>query len=455
MSNTRKIPAFIIAGASSGSGKTLVTLGILEALRRRGLVVQAFKAGPDYIDPGLHSAILGRPSYNLDTWMMGIDGVRATFSSRASGADCAVIEGVMGLFDGRGSGEEGSTAHLSKVLGVPVVLVANAEKAARSMGALVLGFEAYDPKVDLRWAIFNRVGSARHAEMLKSSVRKGSKVTLLGSIERDEDLRMEERHLGLVTADESAKRIRGIAARAADALERSIDIDALLKGALVKVRSSKDRHAHEKGVRIAVARDRAFSFYYRENLDMLESFGAELAFFSPLEDRSLPDNVSAIYFGGGYPELYASGLQKNVLLRRQVKRLATAGMPVYAECGGLMYLGRAIEHKGKKSLMAGVFPFKTRLLERRKALGYREAVLNGNCPFLKRGKIRGHEFHYSEIVSAPEGTKLAYRVNGITSEGFAMNNTLASYLHIHFASNPAFAAGFVQAAKKYGSRGSR
>lgn len=451
MSKTRNIPAFIIAGTASGTGKTLVTLGILEALRRRGLVVQAFKAGPDYIDPGLHAAVLGRPSYNLDTWMMGAEGVRATFDRAVAGADCAVIEGVMGLYDGRGDGEEGSTAHLSKVLGVSVVLVADAEKAARSMGAVVLGFESYDPKVDLRWAIFNRVGSQRHAGMLKASLRK-SNVTLLGSIRRDEGLRMEERHLGLVTAEESTNKIKAIASKAADAIERSVDIEALLKGSLVKARTSKAvATPSKKKVRIAVAHDSAFSFYYQDNLDLLESFGAELSFFSPLKDKSLPDDIAALYLGGGYPELYAKRLQKNERLRRSIKRLAIHGMPVYAECGGLMYLGRALEHNGKKHLMAGLFPWTTRLLDRRKALGYREAALTANCPFLKKGKVRGHEFHYSEIVSLPGKIVRAYRAKDGAGEGFTIKNALASYVHLHFASNPAFAKGFVEAAKKYRS----
>ena len=450
MSKVRKIPAFIIAGAASGSGKTLITLGMLEALRRRGLVVQAFKTGPDYIDPGIHGALLGRPSYNLDTWMMGSEGVRRTFAKASSGADCAVIEGVMGLYDGRGTGEDGSTAHLSKILGVPVVLVANAEKASRSMGALVLGFDVYDPKVDLRWAIFNRVGSPRHAEMLRASMRK-SKVTLLGSVGRDKNLRMDERHLGLVT--ESAQEIKEIASRAADAIERSIDVDALLKGPLVKVRMTGEATPVKEKVRIGVALDKAFSFYYRENLDMLESLGAELCPFSPLKDESLPHDISALYIGGGYPEIYAARLQQNEKLRHSIKKMAMGGMPVYAECGGLMYLGRALEHNGKKSRMTGIFPFATRLLARRKALGYREVSFTSGCPFLKKGKIRGHEFHYSEITRMPDGIKRAYREKDAGGEGFTVKNTLASYVHLHFASNPAFASGFMKAAKKYGSRG--
>ncbi|HBG47067.1 MAG TPA: cobyrinic acid a,c-diamide synthase [Deltaproteobacteria bacterium] len=459
MVKTRRIPAFIVAGASSGSGKTIVTLGILEALRKRGLIVQAFKAGPDYIDPGLHRMVLGRPSYNLDTWMMGARGVRDTFLRAIEGADCAVIEGVMGLYDGKdGSGEEGSTAHLSKVLGVPVLLVANAEKAARSMGALVKGFEAYDPEADIRWALFNRVGSDRHSRILADSISRDSRIKLIGCIRRDEALKMEERHLGLVTAAEASENIAMAARSAARAVEAAVDLDALLGGALVEVPEKKKKRAKAKGrVRVAVAFDRAFSFYYQENLDLLEGLGAELLFFSPLKDP-FPEGASGLYIGGGYPELYSAGLEANTGLRRSIKRLAYKGMPVYAECGGLMYLGGTIEHEGEKRRMAGVFPWATRLVKGRKALGYREVVFNRWCPFLKKGRIRGHEFHYSEIVADPAGLRKAYRVAGGApdfSEGFTRLNALASYVHLHFGSNPGFAEGFIKAAQIFSSREKR
>jgi len=449
---TRSIPAFVVSGTSSGSGKTLVALGMMEALRRRGLTVQPFKAGPDYIDPGLHSLLLGRPSYNLDTWMMGVKGVRATFAAASSESDCAVVEGVMGLFDGRGgSNGAGSTAHLSKALGLPVVLVANAEKAAQSMGAVIKGFETYDASVDLKWVVFNKVGSERHEKILRDCVR-GSKVKVLGCIPRDASLTLESRHLGLLTAGDMGSSWKEFVKSAGDVIEASIDLDALLRSKTI-LNAGPLYTADPARVRIAVAMDRAFSFYYQENLDILRDSGAELVPFSPLSDKVLPERIGGIYIGGGYPELHAKALEDNRLLRDEIRQAALRGMPVYAECGGLMYMGKAIEHEGKVCRMAGVFPWTTRLLPKRKALGYREAALTENCPFLKKGKIRGHEFHYSEM-SGNTGTGTAYRVSGGDNdeEGFVYRNALASYIHLHFASNPAFAAGFIKISEEFSGR---
>lgn len=449
---TRSVPAFVVSGTSSGSGKTLVALGIMEALRRRGLTVQPFKAGPDYIDPGLHSLLLGRPSYNLDTWMMGVKGVQKTFARASALSDCAVVEGVMGLFDGRGGATEaGSTAHLSKTLGLPVVLVANAEKAAQSMGAVVKGFVTYDASVDLKWVIFNKVGSERHEKILRDCVR-GSKVKVLGCIPREASLALESRHLGLLTAGEMGSRWEEFVKSAGDAIESSVNLDALLRSKTV-LNIGTPRPVPDASVRIAVAMDRAFSFYYQENLDILRASGVELVPFSPLSDKSLPEAIYGIYIGGGYPELHAKALEDNRLLRDEIRRAVENGMPVYAECGGLMYMGKAIEHEGRISRMTGVFPWTTRLLPKRKALGYREAALTGSCPFLKKGKIRGHEFHYSEM-SGNAGTGTAYTVSGGDNdeEGFVYRNALASYIHLHFASNPAFAAGFIKTSEEFSRR---
>lgn len=448
---TRRVPAFVVAGTSSGSGKTLVSLGIMEALRRRGLIVQPFKAGPDYIDPGLHSRLLARPSYNLDTWMMGVKGCLKTFSAAASTADCAVVEGVMGLFDGRdGKSEEGSTAHLSKALGIPVILVADAAKAARSMGAVVKGFETFDKGCDVRWVVFNRVGSPRHEAILRDSV-KGSKIKVLGCIPKDNSLAIEERHLGLMTAgDMTGDKWADFVKKAGDIIDSSIRVDTLLKASKTVIKSGSVPPAPEAGVKVAYALDRAFCFYYQENLDILRSLGAELIPFSPLSDKTLPHGTQAIYIGGGYPELHAKALEENRLIRDEIRRAAERGMPIYAECGGLMYLGKAIEREGLSNRMTGVFPFSTRLLSKRKALGYREVSFTEGCPFLKTGKIRGHEFHYSEM--AGEATHAtAYELPGPDErkEGFVYRNALASYIHLHFASNPAFAAGFVKASEKF------
>lgn len=449
---TQKLPAFIIAAANSGSGKTTLALGIMEAFRRMGLSVQAFKAGPDYIDPGLHKSLLGKPSYNLDTWMMGVRGVRRTFASKAAGADAAVIEGVMGLYDGRdGRSEAGSTAHLSKVLGVPVLLVVNAEKAARSIGALVKGFEAYDPKVDIRWIVFNRVGSLRHFSILKDSVSAASRKKVIGCIPRDGRLVLPERHLGLTASKELKGGAWQAFIKASGDIAGSLDLKRLLRPSVL-IKKTSEKKAKKPSARIAVAYDEAFSFYYEENLEILRDHGAELVFFSPMRDKGLPEGTSGIYIGGGYPELNAEALSANRSIRDAVKKAALCGAPVFAECGGLMYLGRTIETNGRRYAMAGVFPWGSRMLEKRKALGYREVDTLKACPFPVSGRLRGHEFHYSEIPGPPLGVKKTFRVlNGNkekSQEGYSFKNTLASYVHLHFRSNPEFAARFVECALK-------
>lgn len=466
----RKMKALIVAGTGSGTGKTTVTLGIMEAFRRRGLRVQPFKAGPDYIDPGHHGALLGRPSYNLDTWMMGPGRVRSTFRRCSAGAEVAVIEGVMGLFDGRHGSDEGSTAHLAKLLKAPVLLVVNAEKMARSAGAVVSGFETFDPGVRVKWVVFNRVGSPGHYEVLKNSIKKSSKVRVLGYLPRDEGLAMPERHLGLVThLDMKNNRWKAFMDRVDDAVERHIDIQGLLSALSLQTRRRRLKtiripgadkalrpvKAAGKGTRIAVALDSAFCFYYQENLDILRGLGAELVFFSPMKDRGLPRGTLGLYLGGGYPELYAGALEANAALRQEVKSAARAGLPIYAECGGLMYLGRSIRDiSGASFRMAGVFPWTVRMTSKRKALGYREAVATANCPMLGEGlKLRGHEYHYSELTkSPPPAIKRAFKLgpgggggSGSTDgDGYLYKNTLAAYTHLHFASNIEFASGFVE-----------
>jgi cobyrinic acid a,c-diamide synthase len=462
-------PVVVIAAASSGSGKTVVSLGVMEALRRRGFKVQPFKAGPDYIDPGLHSALLGRPSYNLDTWMMGVPAVKKTFYGRSASADFSVIEGVMGLFDGMGGhGEVGSTAHLAKVLGAPVIFVVNAEKTARSASAVVAGFAGFDPRVDIRWVVFNRVGSARHSEILRDSIPKRSGVRVLGCIPADAGLELPHRHLGLKAAGDIRKAEWGAFIKRAGALvEEFMDMDGLIHdvqdvhgkragGARGNMRGPVLRaRPHSSGVRIAVARDEAFSFYYEENLDILRRYGADIAYFSPIRDKTLPKGSTGIYIGGGYPELHAAALAANAGLREEIKRLSAGGIPVFAECGGLMYLGKAVRDlSGRSFPMAGVFPWTSTMGAARKALGYREVDVSTGCPMLRRGgRMRGHEFRYSEIRTPPQGVERVFRVAdsaGLGSdEGYVRDNTLATYVHLHFASNAGFARGFVDRCREF------
>lgn len=451
----KKGRAFIVAGTGSGVGKTTVALGVMEALRKRGFIVQPFKSGPDYIDPGHHRALLKRPSYNLDTWMMGVDGVKKTFCEKAEGV--SVIEGAMGLFDGRdGRSEEGSAAHLSKVLKLPVLLVVDGQKMARSAGAIVRGFETFDTEVDLRWVVFNRVGSPRHARMLMDSLPRGSKVRVIGCLPMDDALSMPERHLGLVTHGDMKKGQWGRLVKRASALvEKHVDLAPLVGPATPGVARKATPPIKRGGrtrpiVKIAVALDSAFCFYYEENLEMLKSFGAGIEYFSPMKDKSLPDGIGGLYLGGGYPELHAEALEANRALRDEIRGLAKMGLPIFAECGGLMYLGRSIEATpGERYSMAGVFPWRARLLGKRRALGYREVTVARDCPLLKEGGVvRGHEFHYSSISAPAPGVKRAFSFlngNEDVREGYLYKNTLATYVHLHFASNPAVASGFVDA----------
>jgi cobyrinic acid a,c-diamide synthase len=460
--------SIVIAGTSSGVGKTTVTLGLMGALKKRGLLVQPFKAGPDYIDPGHHRALLGVPSYNLDTWMMGPNGVRKTFRTKAKGADAAVIEGVMGLFDGRGGvTEEGSTAHLAKVLRTPVLLVVNAEKTARSVAAVVKGFSEFDPGLKLRWVLFNKVGSLNHYNILKDAVRSASRVKVLGYLPRDATLSMPSRHLGLVTQrDLKEGEWRGFIARAVKTVEKYVDVDSLLgtgkgkksgKSPAAGMPGRQARRGGKRGVRIGVALDRAFCFYYEENFEILRGAGAELVFFSPLEDKVLPKGVTGLYFGGGYPELHSRSLGKNSSMMRSVKEAAASGMPVFAECGGLMYLSSAVlDQNGIKHPMVGVFPWGVRMLPRRRALGYREVVAASDNPFLTRDEpLRGHEYHYSEITGPKAGIPKVFGLRDASGtvglkDGFLLKNTLAGYTHMHFASNPAFAKRFVEICSQRG-----
>ncbi len=455
MKNRKSPPAFIIAGTGSNVGKTVITLGIMEALRRRGIIVQPFKAGPDYIDPGYHAALLKRPSYNLDTWMMGQEAVKKTFSEKMDGASIGVVEGVMGLFDGNGASEEGSTAHLSKVLKIPVLLVIDSSKASRSIGAVIKGFKEFDKDVDIRWAVFNRVGSQRHFEIIKSSIPPGSGIRTLGHIPRDARLTIPERHLGLMTQGEFKRSgWEKLVKKASSVVEENIDLSPLLKGMRPSRPVKTKKRYSVKTVKIAVALDDAFSFYYRENLEILEGLGAELVFFSPLKDRRLPKKTSGVYIGGGYPELHAERLARNSSLRDEIKTLARKGMPIFAECGGLMYLGEKMRGRGGRSFEGvGLFPWETEMLSSRAALGYRKVTVRRGCPFIKEGAVlRGHEYHYSKISKALPGIKKVFTVKkgGVESpEGFLFGNALATYIHIHFASNPAFAPGFLRLCENF------
>jgi len=445
----------VVAGTKSGCGKTTVSLGLMAALVKRGLKVAPFKVGPDFIDPGHHSRIAGVGCRNLDGWMLSRNFNLDVFAKGMKDADIAVVEGVMGLFDGYdGKSEAGSTAQIAKWLGLPVILLVDAASMARSAAAIVMGFEHFDAELTYAGVIFNHLGSARHLQYLKEAVQDRIEMPCLGGILRNTAIAIPERHLGLVTREDHPLAEENID-RLADLIEKSIDLDLLLND-LADVdlpRQTKERPHNqiEKMVRIAVARDNAFCFYYADNLDLLEQQGAELVFFSPMVDQNLPQNIDGLYLGGGYPELFAEKLAENAALRNRVKEKSADGMPIYGECGGFMYLcEELIDLNNNRYRMSGCFPFATRMYTRLKALGYREITLSRNTVIGNAGlTIRGHEFHYSELTNLAQDVATVFSItdrSGMdkTPEGYLINHTLGSYNHLHFGSQPDVARCFVE-----------
>ena len=444
--------SFVIAAPWSGSGKTTVTLGLIAALMRRGLSVAPFKVGPDFIDPGYHRLVTGRPSINLDAWMCSESFVRETFARHADEADVALIEGVMGLFDGvSGVCDDGSTAHVAGLLGIPVLLVVDARSQARSAAALVKGFAEFDPRIRLAGVIFNNVGSDNHARILREAVASLSAgISVFGCLPRDELVKIPSRHLGLVTAEENPLTPE-FQEYLAEIMERNLDLDGMLTTLTGPAIITPARHgaSYVDMVRLAVARDAAFCFVYDDNLRLLRESGAEIIEFSPLVDPALPEGISGIYLPGGYPELFADQLAANNLLKMAIREAIEAGMPVYAECGGFIYLTKGIDTE-----LVGVFPVTARMLPRRKALGYREVELMTDSLLGPAGTAgRGHEFHYSEIGEMPEEIGREYRVRkqgvDLGTEGYRYRNCLASYIHLHFGSNAGLATAFVAACGEF------
>jgi cobyrinic acid a,c-diamide synthase len=449
------IPVVMIAGAASGVGKTTLTLGLLEALRRRGLRVQAFKVGPDFIDPAFHALATGRPAYTLDGWMCGGERVIETVGRRAADADLAVVEGMMGCFDGLdGETDEGSTAQVAKWLGAPVVLTVDAGALARSAGAVVLGFERFDPDLDLAGVVFNRAGGALHRRWLAQAVAGACRARVLGAMPHADAAALPERHLGLVTAAEGGY-TEALGDTLAALAEAHVDVDAIIAMARSTVRRLPPAAAAPaRRARIAVARDEAFQFYYAENLDLLRGAGAELVFWSPLGDSGLPE-ADGLYLGGGYPELHASRLAANAGMRRAVRTFAASGRPVYAECGGLMYLCDSLEDAGGASWpMVGVLPARARWAGGPLCLGYREVETQAASLLGPAGtRIRGHEFHCSSLEPASASATCVYRVEDgldgpVRSEGYAVGGALMSYVHLHWGSNPAVAERFVETCRR-------
>lgn len=449
--------AVLIAGAASGVGKTTVALGMMAGLSARGLVVQPFKCGPDFIDAGHHSAACGRASRNLDTWMLSGEVNRQIFAEACAGADIAVVEGMMGLFDGvGGGGEEGSSAEIAKLLDLPVVLVIDAGNSARSVAAVALGFEKFDPELRVEGLVLNRVAGEHHFRMLDSAIRSATAVPVLGWLPRDPAVACPERHLGLHTAAEKTGTSERLAALAALAQQRfELGMLTQFECSLRAQSQANDAGLHNADpVRVGVGRDQAFSFYYEDNLDALRELGAEIVEWSPLHDKGLPADIDALYIGGGYPELYASQLSENRTLLKEVRAFSQTGKPVYAECGGMMYLAEELRTlDGLSFPMAGVLPLSVEMTERLVHFGYTDVELREDCLLGEKGMVvRGHSFHCSRVTetsSIPPAYRVRYSLSGETmSEGYIRNNVLASYIHMHFRSNALLAQTFVNTTRR-------
>ncbi|MEV4558927.1 cobyrinate a,c-diamide synthase [Kitasatospora sp. NPDC049285] len=452
-------PRIVVAAPSSGAGKTTVATGLIAALTARGLRVSPHKVGPDYIDPGYHALASGRPGRNLDAWMSGPERIAPLFAHGAAGADVAVVEGVMGLYDGAaGRGELASTAQVAKLLRAPVVLVVDASSQSRSVAALVHGFASWDPEVRLAGVILNKVASDRHETLLREALEEGSGVPVLGAVRRAQAVDTPSRHLGLVPAVErSAEALRAVR-EMGELVAASVDLDAVLalaRSAPPLAAEAWEAAAEVAGLdgprpRIALAGGAAFSFSYAENAELLAAAGAEVVAFDPLHDEALPERTAALVIGGGFPEVYVSELSANAALRASIAELAASGAPVVGECAGLLYLGRELDGLP----MCGVLDATARMTPRL-TLGYREAVALADSPLAVAGtRVRGHEFHRTATdPAAGPSPAWAWRTPaGPHTEGHLQGSVHASYLHLHWTGAPELPARLVRHAAAYAAR---
>lgn len=448
-------PRVMIAGTHSSVGKTTVSLGLMRALSRRGTTVQPFKVGPDYIDPGLHRHAAGRPSHNLDSWMGSRSVVETIFARNSASADISIIEGVMGFYDGaRGERIKASSADIALMLGVPVILVIDVGAMAQSCIAVAKGFMDYCPDVRIQGFILNK-GGEYHKQWIVPDMEKELGVKVIGCLPGETRLSMPERHLGLLPADENPELTHKLN-QMADHMEKHLDLDALrqIASQAPQLDIFNPTEPPKYDVKIGVARDRAFSFYYQDSLDFLEEMGARLVFFSPLDDVSLPP-VDGLYIGGGFPEMFLDELAGNEGMISQLREANQAGMPILAECGGLMYLsGQIYDWEGRSWNTAGIVPARITMTRQLQALGYVEACVRQDTIVGRRGDVlRGHEFHFSTVENIDPADHAFSITGGMRDEarydGFSAGNLVASYVHLHLRSNPTMVGTFLQACQGY------
>lgn len=460
MSKTWNLPRLVIGAPHGHSGKTTISIGLVGALRQQGHIIQPFKKGPDFIDPSWLSYAAGRPCRNLDCYWMDDCQIRATLRRGSSGADLAVIEGAMGLFDGVDLAGTGSTAQIARFTKSPVILVVDATRATRSVAPLVLGFMNFEAGVTIAGVIFNKVARPRHESMLRAAIKEYCGIPVLGAVPKNAYSVFPERHLGLVPAAEHGAVADAVAGNVDVAL-RHLDLPGIATVARtappLDADDDQDRCLPAPAVRIGVIHDQSFTFYYPENIEALAAAGAELVYINSIKDETLPA-VDGLYIGGGFPEVFGEAIAANRSLRQAIRTAAEEGLPIYAECGGLMYLGRKIIWDGREYDMCGVLPFDVVMEKGPEGHGYTlMRSLTGNPYFTAGKEIKGHEFHHSRLVNIDPGIKFAYKVirgHGIDGEhdGILYRNTFAAYNHIHAIANPAWAPNFVALAADYRQR---
>lgn len=453
-------PRVILAGVNSGVGKTTLAIGIMLALKEKNISVQPFKTGPDYIDPTYHLSAAGRISYNLDSWLLSPETILELFTRHAKNADLSIIEGVMGLYDGMQDTEQGSTAHLAKLLNSPVILILDAHSLSRSAAAIALGYKEFDRDIKIEGVILNNIGSRNHLNFVKNAIETKTKIKVVGFLPKSSELRLSERHLGLIPTAEM-KLNEAFRKKLSNLVKQYIDLESILK---ISQKAQPlpyckegifNQKALKKYVTIGIARDKVFNFYYEDNLAILKNLGAKLVEFSPLSHKRLPKGIDGLYIGGGFPELFAEQLSKNIKLKKEIYELSKGGLPIYAECGGLMYLmDGLINFKKREFSMVGIFKGSVNMNNKLRALGYATIeTIKDNILSKKGARNRAHIFHWSYLEGIPKNTTFAYRIRRKDKEeglydGLVRENVLASYAHLHFASNLNFAKNFIKSCEE-------
>ncbi|ABR46308.1 cobyrinic acid a,c-diamide synthase [Alkaliphilus metalliredigens QYMF] len=456
--------AILLAGTHSGVGKTTISLGIMGALKKRGEKVKPFKVGPDYIDPQFHQYVTGIPSRNLDSHLIDPRVLESLFHKNVGDDEIAVIEGVMGLYDGLGTHrDQGSSAHISKIVKAPVILIIDGKGMSASAAAMVLGYQAYDKEVDIQGVIINNLSGDKHYDLLRQAIERDTGIPCIGYLKQQKQIQLASRHLGLIPSMEVPE-LKEKVAQMVEMIEETVDVDLLIEIALRWQPSSPKSPEYSReckdmgtGLNIAYAYDQAFHFYYEDNLDLLREMNVTLIPFSPLKDTVLPKDIHALYIGGGFPEVFAPELEANEALRREIKKKSEEGLPIYGECGGLMYLTKGIKTiEGKVHPMVGIFDVYSEMTQRLQRFGYAEIQVSEESGILKDvGKVKTHEFHRSRLESQEQNysyTVQKKRDDKVVDRwqcGLEKNNTLGAYGHIHFYSNLNFPKAWIEAAKSY------